>query len=159
MSEQIFTSCTNGSPILVHVKDGRITRIRPIVFDEKDAASWIIDVNGRKISPPRKATSPPPNFTERMRVYSDTRIRYPLKRRDFDPSGDRHPENRGKSGYERISWDEALDIVSGEMKRIRATYGPAAVTAITSSHHISGNINFRHSAFRRFFNLLGFIDM
>ncbi len=53
-----------------------------------------------------------------------------MKRVDFDPKGDRHPETRGKSGYERISWDEALDIVAGEMKRIRSTYGPEAITAI-----------------------------
>ena len=56
---------------------------------------------------------------ERVRVYSEDRIKYPMKRIDFDPKGERHPENRGKSGYVRISWDEALDIVSSEMKRIQ----------------------------------------
>lgn len=47
MSEQVFTSCTNQGPNFVHVKDGRITRIRPIVFDETDAPSWTIEVNGK----------------------------------------------------------------------------------------------------------------
>jgi len=66
----------------------------------------------------------------------------------FDPKGDRHTETRGKAGYERISWDEALDIVAGEMKRIRSKYGPEAVTAITSSHHNWGwqAINWGRSA-------------
>ena len=32
-----------------------------------------------------------------------------MKRVDFDPNGERNPQNRGKSGYVRISWDEALD--------------------------------------------------
>jgi len=141
------------------VNNGRITRIRPLIFDEKDAASWTIDVNGRQVSPPRRTTLAPADLTERTRVYSDTRIRYPLKRRDFDPKGDRHPENRGKSGYERISWDEALDIVSSEMKRIRATYGPAAITSIHSSHHNYGNIGYRFSTWRRFFHLLGFTEI
>ncbi len=159
MSEQVFTNCNYCGPLWVYVKDGRITRLRPIIFDETDAPPWTIEANGKKFSPPRKIALAPYGLTEKARAYSDDRVLYPLKRRDFDPRGDRHPENRGKSGYERISWDEALDIVVGEIERIRATYGPAAVTAITSSHHISGNINFRHSAFRRFFNLLGFTDM
>ena len=50
-----------------------------------------------------------------------------MKRVDFDPDGDRHYENRGVSGYERISWEEALDIVSKEMIRIRKQYGPGAI--------------------------------
>ncbi len=155
MSEQVFTNCTVGGPIFVYVKDGKITRVRPLIFDDKDAASWTIDVNGRKFSPPRKATLAPFTLTERTKVYSEDRIKYPLKRIDFDPQGDRHPETRGKSGYERISWDEALDIVTGEMKRIRDTYGPAAITTTTSSHHNWGNIGYPHSAFKRFFDLLG----
>ena len=40
-----------------------------------------------------------------------------MKRVDFDPQGERNPQNRGISGYERISWDEALDIVANEIKR------------------------------------------
>ena len=36
MSEQIFTNCTNAGPISVYVKDGKVTRIRPLVADEND---------------------------------------------------------------------------------------------------------------------------
>ena len=157
--EQVFTNCTNQGPIFVHVKDGRITRVRPLVFDEKDAASWTINVNGKKFSPPRKAAVAPSVLAERQKVYSEDRLKYPLKRIDFDPKGDRHPETRGKSGYERISWDEALDIVAGEMKRIRATYGPAAVAAHASSHHNWGNIGYHQSALWRFFRLIGFTEV
>jgi len=140
----------------VYVENGRITRIRPMVIDAKEFQPWTIDVNGKKISPPRRVTLSPPGMTERQKIYSDDRIKYPLKRVDFDPKGDRHPENRGKSEYERISWDEALDIVAGETKRIRETYGPEAVTAITSSHHNWGIVGYKLSAFVRFFELLGF---
>ena len=159
MSEQIFTSCTVGGPVFVHVKDGRIVRVRPLRLDETDPESWTIEVKGKKYSPPRKATLSPPILTERNRIYSEDRVAYPRKRVDFDPEGDRHPENRGKSPYVRISWDEALSIVSKEIKRIQAAYGPAAITAITSSHHCWGNVGYKRSAFGRFFNLLGFTDM
>ena len=159
MPEKSFVNLTDGGPVRVHVRDGKIVRVRPLVFDEKDAASWKIDVNGRQFSPLRKACVAPYTMTEKARVYSEARIKYPLKRIDFDPNGDRHPETRGKSGYERISWDEALDIIAGEMKRIRAAYGPEAIMSRCASHHNWGNVGYRTGAWARFFNLLGFTDI
>ena len=82
-----------------------------------------------------------------------------MKRVDFDPNGERNPQNRGKSGYERISWDEALDLVAGEMKRIRSDYGPEAITSRASSHHNWGNLGYRSAAWARFFNIIGFTDI
>ncbi|NWG02637.1 MAG: molybdopterin-dependent oxidoreductase [Syntrophaceae bacterium] len=159
MSEQIFTNCTVGGPVWVHVKDGRIVRVRPIQLDESDPPSWTIEVQGKKFSPPRKTTLSPYVLAEKNRIYSEDRVAYPRKRIDFDPDGNRHPENRGKSPYVRIGWDEALEIVSNEIKRIREKYGPAAITAMTSSHHCWGNIGYKRSAFGRFFNFLGFTDV
>ncbi|MFC1901537.1 molybdopterin-dependent oxidoreductase [Chloroflexota bacterium] len=159
MPVQTFTNLTNGGPVQVHVKDGRIIRVCPLSFDETDAASWTIDVNGKKFTPPRKGCIPPFTMVEKARVYSEARIKYPLKRVDFDTNGERHPEMRGKSGYERISWDEALDIVAGEMKRIRETHGPEAVMSRASSHHNWGNVGYRTGVWSRFFNLIGFTDI
>ncbi|WP_258360403.1 molybdopterin-dependent oxidoreductase [Moorella sulfitireducens] len=156
MDEQVFTNCTVGGAIKVHVRDGRIVRVRPLVLEDEDPPAWSIEAGGRKFSPPRKTTVAPFVLTEKLRVYSEDRIKYPMKRVDFDPDGNRHPENRGKSPYVRVSWDEALDIVAREMQRIRSAYGPEAITAITSSHHNWGNIGYKMSAFGRFFNLLGY---
>ena len=36
MSEQIFTNCTVGEPVFVHVKDDKIVRVKPIRLDESD---------------------------------------------------------------------------------------------------------------------------
>ncbi len=33
MAEKVFTNCTNSGPVSVYVKDGKITRIRPLVVD------------------------------------------------------------------------------------------------------------------------------
>ena len=49
-----FTSNTNGGPVFVYVRDGRILRITPIEFDEDDAEPWTIEARGRSFSPPRK---------------------------------------------------------------------------------------------------------
>jgi trimethylamine-N-oxide reductase (cytochrome c) len=78
-----------------------------------------------------------------MKNYTEDRILYPMKRVDFDYKGDRHPENRGKSGYERISWEEALEIVTSEMKRIRDQYGASAIGALDQDHHNWGIVGYR----------------
>jgi len=159
MAEQEFINCTGGGPIRVHVKDGKITRVRPLVFDDSDAKSWTLNINGKEFTPPRKACVAAFTLTEKARVYSEERIKYPMKRVDFDPNGNRNPQNRGKSAYERISWDEAFDLVAGEMKRIRSQYGPEAITSRASSHHNWGNIGYRSSTWARFFNIIGFTDI
>lgn len=124
MSEQVFTSCTNAGPISVYVKDGKVIRIRPLVAEESDFTPWTIMAGGKRYSPPKKFALSPYVHAERQRLYSEDRLKHPLKRVDFDPRGDRHPETRGKSPYERISWDQALDLVAGEIKRIQRPLRP-----------------------------------
>ena len=153
--EKVYIQCTVGGPVRVYTKDGVITRMRPIIFDDSDAASWTIEARGKKYTPPRKTTLQSYEVPERQRVYTN-RIQYPMRRKNFDPNGDRHPELRGKDEYERISWDEALDLVAGEITRIRETYGPAAITAMTSSHHNWGFLHYKLGPLGRFFNILGY---
>jgi trimethylamine-N-oxide reductase (cytochrome c) len=141
------------------VKDGKVIRLRPLTLSDEDAPSWTINARGCKFTPPRKVCIPSFSISERGRLYSEDRLKYPLIRVDFDPNGERHPENRGKSGYRRISWDEALNIVAGEMKRIRANYGPEAIMSRCSSHHLWGLIGYRFSTWARFFNLIGFTNI
>ena len=160
MSEQVFTQCTVGGPVKVHVENGKITKMRPIVFDDKvDAASWHIQARGKEFTPPRKTTLNAYVVPERTRVYSENRIKYPYRRKTFDPNGERNPQNRGKDEYVRIGWDEAIDIVSSEMKRIRSQYGKAAITAMTSSHHNWGFLHYKMGPFGRFFNLIGYCPL
>ena len=73
--------------------------------------------------------------------------------------GDRHPETRGISGYERITWDEALDLVAGEIMRVRREHGPGAVFTAHGSHHTWGTLGYFLSAHRRFFNTIGHTRM
>ena len=79
----------------------------------------------------------------------------PLKRVDFDHKGARNTQNRGVSGYEPICWDEALDIIVDEITRCRRDEGPGSILTTASSHHLWGNIGYRHSAYNRFMNLMG----
>lgn len=151
-----LTNSTTGGPVFVYVKDGRIVRVTPMDLDADDAPSWTITARGKKFSPPRKTTLSPHTFSARSWIYSPNRLLYPLKRVDFDPDGKRNPTKRGESEYERISWDEAATIVTNEMKRIKRDYGPAAIMTTAGSHHMWGNVGYRHSAYFRFMNLVGY---
>jgi len=159
MAEQIYTNCTVCGPVHVHVENGRITRIRPLQLDDSDPKDWTIEARGYKFTPPRKVTVGQPTMTERDRVYAEDRIKYPMIREDFNPNGARNPQNRGKSGYRRISWDEALDIVASEIKRVQSVYGKEALSAMTSSHHCWGLVGYKASAFKRFFSFTGYTQV
>lgn len=151
-----YTTNTNGGPLFVYVKDGRIVRMTPIDLEDSDAPSWTIEARGRRFTPKRRAMINPHAQCMKSLVYSEKRILTPMKRVDFDPNGERNPQNRGKSGYERISWDEALDIVSNEIKRQKQVHGPGSIALWHGSHHQWGNINYYLSALLRFGNLIGF---
>ena len=154
--ETRFVNNTNGGPVYVYVKDGKIVRTTPIEFDDKDAPSWTIHARGQKFTPPRRATVPAYSLAWKSMINSKERNLYPMKRVDFDPNGERNPQNRGISGYERISWDEALDLVAGEFKRVKRDCGPGAIALSHGSHHNWGNVGYYLSALYRFFNAVGF---
>ena len=130
--EKISYSICVGGPMTVHVKDGVIRRVRPIVFNDDDTQGWVIKARGKEYTPQRKTTMSLLGYTEKDKTYSYDRIKYPLIREDFveTPDGqNRNTENRGKSGYRRASWDEALSLVAREIKRLHATYGKETIFA------------------------------
>jgi len=151
-----FTNSTTGGPVFVDVEDGKIVRIIPMDLDASDPEGWTIEARGRTFKPPRRTTLAPHAAAQKSMVYSPKRILTPLKRVDFDPKGERNIQNRGISGYEPISWDEALDIVCDEIIRLKREVGPAAILSTPGSHHLWGNVGYRHSTYFRFMNLLGF---
>ena len=159
-------SNTTGGPIFVDVDEdeNKVVRVYPIAFTDEDPASWTIKARGETFTPPRQTTYTAYTAGYKAMVHSDRRLLYPLKRIGFDVNGERNEEKRGEPcqggdpkypGYERISWDEALDIVSSEMIRIKREYGPGGIVAEPSSHHLWGNIGYRLSALHRFLNTVG----
>ncbi|MGD0486609.1 MAG: molybdopterin-dependent oxidoreductase [Syntrophorhabdales bacterium] len=153
--EMRYTTNSNGGPVFVYVRDGRIVRITPIEFDGKDAPSWTVSARGRSFTPPRQTTISPHTQVFKSMIYSPDRLLYPMKRTDFDANGARNPQNRGISGYERITWDEALDIVADEIKRVKRVHGPGAILNGSGSHHLWGILGYWLSARLRFFNNIG----
>lgn len=64
----------------------------------------------------------------RHAIFSKDRLKYPLKRKHWRVGGG-DKELRGRDEWERISWDEALDIVASEVTRIKNKYGNKAILA------------------------------
>jgi anaerobic dimethyl sulfoxide reductase subunit A len=132
--EKVVTStcghnCGGRCVVNAHVVDGRIVKITT------DPRKWEPHL------PPLHACARGVGQIER--VYHPDRLKYPLKRKGPRGSGD----------YERITWDEALDRVAGELRRVRAQYGNAAILDASRS----GSLSMLHSraAAQRFLNMLG----
>src|SRR5690554_925812 len=85
----------------VDVKDGKVLRIRPMRYDKKytkeELNAWKLEAKGKTFHVPMKSQIPPLSLVYKKRVYSPNRILYPMKREDWDPNGERNPQNRGKS--------------------------------------------------------------
>jgi len=109
----------DANAIVADVKNGRLTRIRPLHYDwqyrPEEFMPWKIEARGQALG----------------------------------------PENRGKSGYVRISWDEALEIIVSEIRRVNAKYGPYAVLSQSDGHGETKVVHGCHGCNRRLLSLLG----
>jgi anaerobic dimethyl sulfoxide reductase subunit A len=68
-------------------------------------------------------------------VFSDQRLKYPIKRKNWQPGGGTasNSQLRGEDEWERISWDEAIELAASEINRIKDNYGVEALFSPTSS--------------------------
>jgi anaerobic selenocysteine-containing dehydrogenase len=89
------------------VEDGHFTRLDP---DRSHPTGQAICAKGRAA----------PEL-----VYHPERLTYPLRR--TRPKGDPDP------GWERIGWDEALNLTAAAMRRVAERHGPQAVAFTVSS--------------------------
>ncbi|MBQ4309885.1 MAG: molybdopterin-dependent oxidoreductase, partial [Lachnospiraceae bacterium] len=149
----------SGGPCLVDSNQNRITRIRPYFYDrdytDKHCRPWKIEARGQTFVPPDRVTITPLGLGYKSRVYSANRVKYPLKRVDWDPKGERNPQNRGKSKYVRISWDEAAQICADELVRMKETYGPEAVLCESDMHGEGKRVAPSHGCPNRLLALMG----
>ena len=149
----------SGPPSLVETDGERIIRIRPFPYDwqyDKEKLNpWHFSARGKTFAPPMKSVISFVGLGYKKRVYSQNRVRYPLKRVDFDPSGERNPQNRGKSKYVRISWDEAAQLVADELVRVKEKYGMSAVLSETDLHGEGKHLAPSHGCPNRLLSMLG----
>jgi molybdopterin guanine dinucleotide-containing S/N-oxide reductase-like protein len=154
-----ISQAADGNVTAVDVKDGKIVRLRPFPYDwkydPKEYGEWEIKARGSSFKASKKSLLAPYILAYKKRCYSSTRILYPLKRVDWDPKGDRHPETRGTSKFVRISWDEALDIIVNEIRRVNKKYGAYTIFSQSDGHGENKTVHGPHGCHRKLLDLLG----
>jgi anaerobic dimethyl sulfoxide reductase subunit A len=123
------TNCGGRCRVNAHVRDGKVVRI------STDSAP---DTPER---PQLRACMK--GWSLKNYVYHPDRLKYPLKRIG----------TRGEGRFQRISWDEAVDLIAASLKRVVAAYGPGAVFIhyATGTEGLMGGREFA----RRLMNLMG----
>jgi anaerobic selenocysteine-containing dehydrogenase len=139
--EEVHVNCGHGGPLNVVVKNGRIVRVDPFETPNWESIPmWEISARGKTFKPNlniRKNLMNTWHQGARRYVYAPNRLLYPMKRVGYQPGGKGDISNRGKGEFVRISWDEALDHIAGEMERLRTTYGLGSIYIGGSAHYQS----------------------
>ena len=111
-----WAHCGGKCGLKALVKDGAVIRLKTddTHEDDQDYPQHRACLRGR---------------ARRMDVFSADRIKYPMKRKHWQPGGgeNSHGDMRGVDEWERIGWDEALDYVADEIARIKEAYGNRSI--------------------------------
>ena len=127
-----MVNCGSRCALRVHTTDGVITQVETDNRgDDKTFGQHQIRacLRGRSI---------------KHRVYNPDRLKYPMKR----------VGERGEGRFERISWDEALDLMADKLKYTLKTYGNESVF-FTYGSGTSGYCTDGPHAYNRLMNMLG----
>ncbi|KHT57959.1 dimethyl sulfoxide reductase [Photobacterium gaetbulicola] len=131
-----MVNCGSRCALRVHTQDGVITQIETDNRgDDSEFGQHQIRacLRGRSI---------------KHRVYSPDRLKYPMKRIG----------KRGEGRFQRISWDEAFDLMADKLKYTLKEYGNDAVH-ITYGSGTQGLRTDGKDCFKRLMNLMGgFLD-
>jgi anaerobic selenocysteine-containing dehydrogenase len=132
--KMIRTFCSLCGPMMgcglnCYVRDGRLVR-----------------VEGMKESPVNNGKLCSKAYASMQWLYSPQRLKYPLKR----------VGKKGEGKFERITWDEALDIIASKLQEQKRKYGPESLAVLSPQHRtykdyfirfltVHGSPNFCHS--------------
>lgn len=110
-------NCGSRCPVRMHVKDNEVYWVETdnTGLDSYGDHQVRACLRGRSI---------------RRRINHPDRLNYPMKRTG----------KRGEGKFARISWDEALDTIADNLKRVIRTWGNEAVYINYSSGVVGGNI-------------------
>ena len=83
------------------------------------------------------------------------RIARPAVRRGWLEHGPGADRGRGREAFVSVSWDEVLDLVSNELRRVYATYGPRGVFGGSYGWSSAGRFHHAQGQIHRFLNVAG----
>ena len=123
---------------LAEVEDGRVVGVRP--FERDPDPSPLIEAIPAA-------------------VHSKARIAQPFVREGWLKAGPGHGEGRGREPFVPVSWERALDLVAGELLRVKRDHGHDAIMAGSQGWASAGIFHAARDQVRRFMGIFGgFVD-
>lgn len=107
--------CSTHCGALITVEDSRVSRVAPNPEHPSSQGAFCV-----------KGIRGLPELT-----YHKDRVLYPMKRTGA----------RGEGGWQRISWDEALDTIADRMLAVRRAYGALSLVGAVSNAHFSRGVS------------------
>lgn len=105
--------------------------------------------------PDDPATSPI-NDNVASSLHGRARVLRPSVRKSWLENGPgKGTIERGRDSFVEVSWDRALDLVAGEIKRVRGTYGNESIFAGSYGWSSAGRFHHAQSQLKRFLNTQG----
>ncbi len=90
------------------------------------------------------------NFPAALRHRA--RIERPMVRRGWMERGPGPDDRRGRDDYVPVSWEKAIDLLGGELRRVRDSHGPGAVFGGSYGWSSAGRFHHAQSQVHRFLN-------
>ena len=119
---------------IAEVDDGRVVGVRP--FERDPDPSPLIEAIPAA-------------------VHSQTRVATPVVREGWLKNGPGHGEGRGREPFVAVSWERALDLVAGELSRVKRDHGHAAIMAGSQGWGSAGIFHEPRGQLRRFMGIFG----
>jgi len=136
-AETTVISAAHWGPLAIKVVDGKIISSGPAVAGEMDNSLQTVVAD---------------------QVYSPVRIRQPMVRKGFLDNID-NPQNpdgkRGSDEFVPVSWDEAYELITQQLRRVRESHGSKGIFAGSYGWRSSGALHTAHTLLHRFMNLTG----
>ncbi len=110
---------STGCGIWAHVKEGRLVR-----------------VEGMKESPLNRGRNCPKAHASTQWVYSPQRLKFPMKRIG----------EKGEGKFEKIGWDEAVDLIAAKLMDQKEHYGPESLAILSPARRSYSSYLFRFLA-------------
>jgi biotin/methionine sulfoxide reductase len=133
-STRLVPNHSHWGAFLAEVEDGRFVGVRPF---------------------PRDPDPSPLIEAMPAAVHSPMRVAAPMVREGYLARGPGHGEGRGREPFVPVSWERALDLVAGELARVRRDYGHDAIMGGSQGWGSAGIFHDARTQVRRFLSAFG----
>jgi biotin/methionine sulfoxide reductase len=133
-----FRNSSHWGAFLADVENGKVTGVRPFEHDPDPSPM----LNAIPAS-----------------VHARARVEHPMVREGWLKNGPGHGKGRGAEPFVQVSWEKALELVAGELSRVKDTYSNEAIFGGSYGWSSAGIFHYARTQLRRFlFSFGGCVD-